>query len=121
MLRTVRSDASRSIIYRVFNLIAEIFDGLVGVVRSAEEGVIVLEIIRQDISVYSVEMIEDGTGGGGTVSHVFMTERTDEHINQGGEENLAEGFVSAIILVEECSSNAVRIAEFGDLGACGGI
>ena len=82
---------------------------------------IVLEISIQDIGVCSVEMIEDGTGVCRSVSHVFMTVGTDEHIIHNGEENLAEGFVGAIIRVEDCSSNVVRVTESRDLGDCGGI
>ena len=86
---------------------------MVGVIKSAEEGVIALEIRRQDIGVCSVEIIEDGTGGGGSVSHVFMTEGTDEHLIHGGKDNFAEGLVSAIILIEELSSNVVCVEYVG--------
>ena len=101
-------------------MIEERFNGLVGFVRSAEESVSFLDISRRDIGACSLEMIEDGTGRGGSVYHVFMMEGTDKHLIHGGEENLAEGFVDAIIIVEECSSNVVRVAEFRDLVACGG-
>ena len=115
------SVSRRSVIHQVFNLIKDIFDWLVGVVRSAEDGVIVLDISRQDIVVCSVEMIEDGTGGGGSVSHVFIMEGTDKNLINGEEENLAERFFVAIIFIEEHSSNIFRVAEFGNLGACGVI
>ena len=58
-------------------MIEERFDGLVGVVKSVEEGVIVLDISRRDIGVCSVDMIKDGTGGGFPIYHVLMTEGMD--------------------------------------------
>ena len=91
-------------------MIRERFGGLVGVVRNAEEVILVLDIIRRDIGLCIVEIIKDGTGEGGSVSHVFMTEGTDEHLIHGGEDNLAEGFVGTIILVEEFSSDTMRVA-----------
>ena len=47
-------------------------------------------------------MVQDGTGRFKAVSNVLLSERSYEHFVGGGQKNLSQGLVGAVVLVEEC-------------------
>ena len=62
-------------------------------------------------------MVQDGAGGCEAVSNVLVLERVYVHFVDGGQKNLSQSLVGAVVLFEECSRGVERIAKFGDLGA----
>ena len=64
-------------------------------------------------------MVQDGTSGCEVVSDVLVLERAYENFVDGGQKNLSQGLVGAVVLVEECGRGVKIIAKFGDLGGSG--
>ena len=64
-------------------------------------------------------MVQDVAGGCGAVSDVLVSERVYVHFVNGGQNNLSQSLVGAVVLFEECGCGVKKIAKFGDLGARG--
>ena len=62
-------------------------------------------------------MVQDGTGGSGSVAQVSVAEGTDEHFGDGGDDHLRKGLVSLAVLGEDGGGNVMGVAKVGDLGA----
>ena len=119
MFEAVRIVAGGGVVGAIFVLVKKAFDRLVDIVRGAKNSVVFLKICGGDVGVGGVQVIRDGTGGGGAVSDVLVLEGSDEQFVNGREKYLFESLVGAIILVEECGGSVKSISKFGDLGASG--
>ena len=64
-------------------------------------------------------MVQDGMGGCEAVSDVVVLERAYVHFVHGGQKNLFQSLVGAVVLIEEWGRGVESIAKFGDLGAHG--
>ena len=64
-------------------------------------------------------MVQDGAGGCEAKSNVLVLERLYVHFVDGGQKNLSQCLVGAVVLVDECGRGVGSIAKFGDLGAHG--
>ena len=62
-------------------------------------------------------MVKDSTGGCEAVSDAIVLEGADEQLVEGGEKNLLNSLVGAIVFVEECGGGVKSIVNFGYLGA----
>ena len=89
----------------------------VGVVGHLKSGVVVLQVSGQNVRVSSIQIFQDGAGGGGAVSHVAVTEGTDENFVNGGDKNLPKGLVGLVVLIEDGGVNVMGVAKVDDLGA----
>ena len=107
------------VVTAIFDPIKKGFNRLVNIVRGAEDSVVFLKIRGGDVGVGSVQVIQDGTGGGEAVSEVLVSELEDENFVNGREKNLSERLVDVIVLVEECGGGVESIAKFGDFCTSG--
>ena len=64
-------------------------------------------------------MVKDSTGRCEDVSDVLVSERAYVQFVDGGQNNLSQSLVGAVVLFEECGRCVESIAKFGDLGARG--
>ena len=64
-------------------------------------------------------MVQDITGRCDAVSNILVLERAYVHLVHGGQKNLSQSLVGAVVLVEECGRSVESIAKFGDLGSSG--
>ena len=92
---------------------------MVYIIWGAEDSVVFLKICGGDVGGGGVQVIQDGMGGGESVSDVLVSEGADEQFVNSREKNLSERLVSAIVFVKECGVSVKSIAKFGDLGASG--
>ena len=102
MFEAVGSVIGVSVVTTIFDPVEKGFNRLVNIIRGAEDSVVFLNIRGGDVGVGGVQAIQDGTGGGETVSDVLVLDGADEHFINSGEKNLSESLVGAIILVEYC-------------------
>ena len=62
-------------------------------------------------------MIQNGAGGGGSVSHVSLAEVPDEYCVNVGDSHLKKGLVGLVVLVKDGIGNVMVVSQVGDLGA----
>ena len=74
----------RGVLNGAFDLIDECLNWQFGVVQCAKFGVVVFQVGGRNVCVGCVQMVQDGAGGGGAVTHVAVVEGTDEHFVDGG-------------------------------------
>ena len=116
LFKAVQSVAGSGIVDTIFDLTEKGFDRLVDIVRGAKNIVVFLKIRGGDVGVGGVQVIQYGAGGDGAISDIIVSEGADEQFVNGGDKNLSESLVGAIVLVEECVGGVERIAKFSDLG-----
>ena len=61
-------------------------------------------------------MVQDGTGGGDAVSHIYVAEGTDEYFVDVRDKHFSKGLVVTIVLVEDGGGNLMGVAKVGDRG-----
>ena len=111
--------AGGGVVTAIFDQVKKGFDRLVNIVRGAKNSVVFLKIRGGDVGAGGVLVIQDGAGGGESVSNVLVSEGADEHFVKSREKILSGRLVGAIVLVEECEGGVKSIAKFVDLGASG--
>ena len=62
-------------------------------------------------------MVQYVAGGGGAVAHIEVSEGTDEHFVDGGDETFLKGLVGLVVLVEDSDGNIMGVAKVGDMGS----
>ena len=105
---TVGSVTGGVVTTTIFDPVEKGFNWLVYVIRGAEDSVIFLQICGGDVGGRGVQLVQDGTGGGDSVSDVLVSEGADEHFINSREKHLSERLVSAIVLIEE-SRGGVKV------------
>ena len=54
-------------------------------------------------------MVQDGAGGCEDVSDVLVPERAYVHFFDGGQKNLSQSLVDAVVLFEECGRGVSKL------------
>ena len=102
LLEAVGSVTGGGVVTAIFDPVEKGFNWLVYIIRGAEDSVVFLKIRGGDVGVGGVQVIQDGTGGGRSVSEVLVSEGADENFVNSRENYLSDRLVGAIVLVEEC-------------------
>ena len=119
LFEAVGSVSGGGVVTAIFDPVKKGFDRLVNIVRGAKNSVVFLKIRGGDVVVGGVQVVQDGAGGGESVSDILVSEGADEHFVNSREKNLSESLVGAIVLVEEYGGGVESIEKFSDLGSSG--